>query len=33
MSLLEVNHVKKVYKTRMGGDEVTALKEIGRAHV
>lgn len=28
MSLLEVNHVKKVYKTRMGGDEVTALKDV-----
>ena len=22
MSILEVNHIKKVYKTRMGGDEV-----------
>lgn len=28
MSLLEVNHVKKVYKTRIGGDEVTALKDV-----
>lgn len=28
MSILEVNHVKKVYKTRMGGDEVTALRDV-----
>ena len=27
MSILEVNHIKKVYKTRMGGDEVTALRD------
>lgn len=26
MSILEVNHIKKVYKTRMGGDEVSAIK-------
>ena len=28
MSILEVNHIKKVYKTRMGGDEVTALRDV-----
>lgn len=28
MSLLEVNHIKKVYKTRFGGNEVTALKDV-----
>ena len=28
MSILEVNHIKKVYKTRMGGDEVTALSVV-----
>ncbi len=28
MAILEVNHVKKVYKTRMGGDEVTALRDV-----
>lgn len=28
MSLLEVNHVKKIYKTRMGGEEVTALRDV-----
>lgn len=28
MAMLEVNHVRKVYKTRMGGDEVTALKDV-----
>ncbi len=28
MAILEVNHVKKVYKTRMGGEEVTALRDI-----
>ena len=28
MSVLEVNHVKKVYKTRFGGNEVTALKDV-----
>lgn len=28
MSILEVNHVKKVYKTRFGGDEVEALRDV-----
>lgn len=28
MAILEVNHVKKVYKTRMGGDDVTALRDV-----
>ena len=28
MSVLEVNHVKKVYKTRMGTNSVTALKDV-----
>ena len=28
MSILEVNHIKKVYKTRMGGDEVSALRDV-----
>ncbi len=28
MTMLEVNHVKKIYKTRMGGDEVTALSDV-----
>ena len=28
MSILEVNHIKKIYKTRMGGDEVTALRDV-----
>ena len=28
MSVLEVNHIKKVYKTRMGGEEVTALRDV-----
>lgn len=28
MSILEVNHIKKVYKTHMGGDEVIALKDV-----
>lgn len=28
MSILEVNHIKKIYKTRLGGDEVTALKDV-----
>lgn len=28
MSVLEVNHIKKVYKTRMGGEEITALRDV-----
>lgn len=28
MSLLEVNHLKKVYTTRFGGNQVTALKNV-----
>ena len=28
MTMLEVNHVKKIYKTRMGGNEVTALSDV-----
>ncbi len=28
MSILEVNHLKKVYKTRLGGASVTALTDI-----
>lgn len=28
MAILEVNHVKKIYKTRLGGQEITALKDI-----
>ena len=28
MSVLEVNHIKKVYKTRMGGEAVTALRDV-----
>lgn len=28
MSILEVNHIKKIYKTRLGGDEVTALRDV-----
>ena len=28
MAVLEVNHVKKVYKTRMGTNSVTALKDV-----
>ena len=28
MNLLEVNHVKKVYTTRFGGNKVEALKSV-----
>ncbi|MBO4456886.1 MAG: ABC transporter ATP-binding protein [Butyrivibrio sp.] len=28
MSILEVNHVKKIYKSRMGLEQVTALKDV-----
>ena len=28
MGILEVNHIKKVYKTKIGGTEVEALKDI-----
>jgi len=28
MSILEVNHVKKIYKTRLGAEEVTALRDV-----
>ena len=28
MSILEVNHIKKIYKSRLGGEEVTALKDV-----
>ena len=28
MAVLEVNHIKKVYKTRMGGEEITALCDV-----
>ena len=28
MAVLEVEHVKKVYKTKMGIDSVTALKDV-----
>ena len=28
MSILEVNHIKKVYKTRMGGEAVIALRDV-----
>ncbi len=28
MAILEVSHVKKVYKTRIGGNEVTALQDV-----
>lgn len=28
MAILEVSHVKKVYKTRFGGNEVTALQDV-----
>ena len=35
MAFLEVNHLKKVYTTRFGGNKSVALKDvkIGRAHV
>ena len=28
MAILEVNHVKKIYKSRMGADEVMALRDV-----
>ena len=28
MAVLEVNHIKKVYKTRVGGEEITALRDV-----
>jgi putative ABC transport system ATP-binding protein len=28
MALVEVNHIQKVYKTRFGGDEVMALRDV-----
>lgn len=28
MALLEVNHIKKIYKTRLGGNEVLALRDV-----
>ncbi len=28
MAILEVNHVKKIYKTRTGADEVVALRDV-----
>ena len=28
MAVLEVNHIKKVYKTRMGGEEIIALRDV-----
>lgn len=28
MAVLEVNHIKKVYKTRIGGEEITALRDV-----
>lgn len=28
MSILEVNHIKKIYKTRFGGEDVMALKDV-----
>ncbi|MBQ1607369.1 MAG: ATP-binding cassette domain-containing protein, partial [Lachnospiraceae bacterium] len=28
MALLEVNHVQKIYKTRFGGNEVQALRDV-----
>ena len=28
MAVLEVNHIKKVYKTHMGGEEITALRDV-----
>ena len=28
MSVLEVNHVKKIYTTRLGGNKVEALHDI-----
>jgi len=28
MAILEVNHVKKIYKTRLGGAEVEALRDV-----
>lgn len=28
MAVLEVNHIKKVYKTCMGGEEITALRDV-----
>ena len=28
MSLLEVSHIKKIYTTRMGIEQVTALKDV-----
>ena len=31
MSLLEVNNLKKVYKTRFGGQEVEALRDVNFA--
>ena len=31
MALLEIHHVKKVYTTRFGGNQVTALKDVNFA--
>lgn len=28
MAILEVNHVKKIYKTRLGAEDVTALRDV-----
>ena len=28
MALVEVNHIQKVYKTRFGGEEVMALRDV-----
>lgn len=28
MAFVEVNHIQKIYKTRFGGDEVTALRDV-----
>ena len=31
MALLEIHHVKKVYTTRFGGNQVTALRDVNFA--
>ena len=31
MSLLEVNNLKKIYKTRFGGQQVEALRDVSFA--
>ena len=31
MALLEIRHVKKIYTTRFGGNQVTALRDVNFA--